>query len=137
MSRRAEIAFDWADGTYVFRLAYGQIAELQEKTGCGPQVLLQRVIDGTWKVEDLRETIRIGLIGGGVDPLKALDLVRRYVEQRPFAESVLPARAIIGAALFGVEGEEWPGKDAPGEGKSADPSQAGGSTSPGSTEAQP
>lgn len=137
MSRNAHIAIDWADGTYQFRLAYGQLAELQEKTGCGPQFLLRRIVDGSWKVEDLRETIRIGLIGGGLDPLKALNLVRLYVEQRPLLESVAPAQAILGAALFGVEGEEWPGKDAPGEARSADPSPTDGSTSPGSTEAQP
>jgi hypothetical protein len=135
MSRAADVTFDWADGTYRFRLPYGQLAELQERTGCGPQLLLQRVVDGAWKVDDLRETIRLGLIGGGLEPVKALALVRRYVEERPLLESVTPARLILSAALFGVEGEEWPGKDAPGEDRSADPSPTDGSTSPGSTEA--
>lgn len=134
MSRDAAITLDWADGTYKFRLPYGQIAELQEATGCGPQFLLSRLIDGTWKVADLRETIRLGLIGGGVEPLKALTLVRQYVEQRPLLESVLPARAILTAALVGVPGEDWPGKDAPGETKAPDPSPTDGSTSPGSME---
>jgi hypothetical protein len=137
MSRAADVTFDWADGTYRFRLPYGQIAELQERTGCGPQLLLQRVVDGSWKVDDLRETIRLGLIGGGLEPLKALTLVRQYVEARPLAENVTPAKLILMAALFGVEGEEWPGKGAPGEETSADPSRTDGSTSPGSTEAQP
>jgi hypothetical protein len=137
MSRDAAITLDWADGTYAFRLPWGQLAELQEKTGCGPQFLLSRLVAGSWKVEDLRETIRLGLIGGGAEPLKALDLVRRYVEQRPLLESVMPARAILTAALVGAPGEDWPGKDAPGETKAPDPSPTDGSTSPGSTEPQP
>lgn len=137
MSRDARVTFEWADGTYVFRLPYGQLAELQEKTGCGPQFLLTRIIDGSWKVEDLVETIRLGLIGGGTEPVAAARLVQRYVKDRPLIESVIPARVILSAALFGVEGEEWPGKDEPGETKAHDPSQADGSTSPGSTEPQP
>ena len=137
MSRDARVSFDWGDAEHSFRLPYGQIAELQEKTGCGPQFLLTRIIDGSWRVDDLRETIRLGLIGGGMDPLKALALVRQYVEARPLLESVIPARVILSAALFGVEGEEWPGKDAPGETKVPDPSQTDGSTLPGSTEPLP
>ncbi len=136
MSRDASVTMDWADGTYVFRLPYGQISELQEKTGCGPQFLLSRLVDGSWKVDDLRETIRLGLIGGGTEPLKALSLVRSYVEQRPLMDSVLPARAILMAALVGVEGEQWPGKDQPGETKAPDPS-TDGSISPGFMEPQP
>lgn len=136
MSRDASCTMDWADGTYVFRLPYGQIAELQEKTGCGPQFLLSRLVDGTWKIDDLRETIRLGLIGGGTEPLKALHLVRAYVEGRPLLDSVLPARAILTAALVGVEGEAWPGKKQPGGNKAPDPS-TDGSISPGSTEPQP
>lgn len=137
MSRDASLTLDWGDGTHAFRLAYGQLAELQEKCGCGPQVLCQRLIDGSWKIEDLRETIRLGLVGGGMEPVKALGLVRTYVEQRPLLESIMPARAIISAALVGVPGEDWPGKESPGETKAHDPSRTDGSTSPGSTEPGP
>ena len=83
MSRDASVTFDWADGTYKFRLPYGQIAELQEKTGCGPQFLLSRIIDGSWKVDDLRETIRLGLIGGGTEPIAALRKQTK-IKSRPF-----------------------------------------------------
>ena len=134
MSRDARVTFEWGDAEYTFRLPYGQIAELQEKTGCGPQFLLTRIIDGSWKVEDLAETIRLGLIGGGTEPVAASRLVQRYVKDRPLIESVIPARVILSAALFGVDGEEWPGKDVPGETKAPDPSPMDGSTSPGFTE---
>jgi hypothetical protein len=137
MSRSATITMTWADGEHVFRLAWGQIVELQEKTGCGPQHLFSRIANGSWMAGDLSETIRLGLIGGGMEPLKALQLTRSYVQERPLLENQAPALAILGAALSGVETEDWPGKAAPGEMTAHDPSPSDGSTSPGSTEPQP
>jgi hypothetical protein len=100
MSADASKTFEWADGEYKFRLSIGQLRELQDKTGVGPYALLSRVIDGTWKVDDLREVIRLGLIGGGLEPLKALSLVKNYVEGRPLMESLTPVKVILAAALF-------------------------------------
>lgn len=110
MSRIASITIDWADGTYTFRLPIAQIEELQEKTDCGPYFLFNRIASGQWRIADLRETIRLGLIGGGMKPTKARVLVERYVDARPYAESIKPAQAILGAALIGAPDGEKPGK---------------------------
>lgn len=100
MSIDGSIDRDFGDGTYRFRLAIGGLRELQDKTGKGPLELFRRCIAGTWFVDEPREIIRIGLVGGGLEPTKALALVRRYVDERPFSESALLAQEIIGAALF-------------------------------------
>ena len=110
MSRDAKTAFDWADGNYTFRLGLGEIEELQEKTGCGPYFLLNRMRSGEWRVGDLRETIRLGLIGGGLEPSKAFGLVKKYVDARPLLENLNPAMAIISAAVIGAPDGEAPGK---------------------------
>lgn len=110
MSRNASITIDWADGTYDCRLPIAQIEELQEKTDCGPYFLFNRIASGQWRIADLRETIRLGLIGGGMEPPKARTLVERYVDNRPYAESIKPAQAILGAALIGAPDGEKPGK---------------------------
>ena len=106
MSRDASITLDWADGTYTFRLAIGQLRELQEKCNAGPAHILSRLSTGTWMVDDITETIRLGLIGGGANPVEALRLVRSYVEERPLAESILPAISILGAAVVGAPDED-------------------------------
>lgn len=106
MSRDASVTLDWADGTYQFRLAIGQLRELQEKTGCGPLVLFKRVENGTWLVDDAPQILRLGLIGGGMPPVDALRLVRTYVEDRPPAENVLFAQAVLWAGLIGAPEEE-------------------------------
>lgn len=106
MSRDASISNYWGDSEYVFRLPIGQMRELQEKCDAGPQFLLSRVSSGEWRVDDLRETLRLGLIGGGLKPDKALTLVRRYFDPFPYADHVLQVQMILGAAVFGVAEED-------------------------------
>lgn len=105
MSRDASVTFRWADGEHTFRLALGQVRELQEKCDAGPAELFARMFNQAYRVDDLRETIRLGLIGGGMTPAKASTIVERYVDARPLAESVDPAKAILGALIYGVEDE--------------------------------
>jgi hypothetical protein len=112
MSRSAQIELDWADGTYPFRLAWGQLAELQEKCDAGPYVVLQRLQNGTWRLSDIADTIRLGLIGGNMTPADALKKVRAYVEDRPPMENVIFAQVILSAALMGAPEERVGEKDA-------------------------
>ncbi len=106
MSRSAEIDINWADGTYRFALKWGELAELQEKTDAGPYVVLQRLHSGAWRIEDVSNTIRLGLIGGGMKPDEALKKVRYYVEARPPMESVPYAIGILSAGLLGASDEK-------------------------------
>lgn len=93
------VTADWADGTYAFRLAYGQIFELQEKFRIGPPELLFKLQSDRWNLEHISETIRCALIGGGADPAKALSLMRRYIYERPYRESHPLAVAIVMACM--------------------------------------
>lgn len=105
MTRSAEVSFDWADGNHTFALKWGQLIELQEKCDAGPYVVLQRLGDNEWRMEDVSETIRLGLIGGGMTPVAAKALVDRYVKERPPVESITPAQVILAAALIGAPEE--------------------------------
>ncbi|WP_313666097.1 gene transfer agent family protein [Shinella sp.] len=106
MARDARIELDWADGTYAFRLAWGQLVELQEKCDAGPYVVLSRLENHSWRMNDISQTIRLGLIGGGIKPADASTLTRRYVEERPPLESVPYAIAILMVALQGAPEEK-------------------------------
>ncbi|MET4636161.1 gene transfer agent family protein [Kaistia defluvii] len=114
MSRDGSVSFAWGDGEHRFRLAIGEWRELQEKTGVGPAELLQRVSTGRWRVDDIRETLRVGLIGGGMKPLEALGLVTRYVDVFPLMDNVPAAQAVLITALVGPP-EEPVGKREPAE----------------------
>lgn len=131
MSANGSISFDWADGEHTFRLAIGQLRELQDKTGCGPMQVYQRLMDATWRVDEVRETLRIGLIGGGMPPMEALILTKRYVDEQGHSliENAKAAQNVILAALVGVHDDQV------GAAKKAQAGeqQTNGSTSPPST----
>jgi len=110
----AKITRLWGDAEHEFRLAIGQLRELQDKTNSGPPTIFQRLLMKTWFVDDIRETIRLGLIGGGMKPLDALALVINYVDNRPLMENVDAAIEILGAALVGVPDDQPSlGKESP------------------------
>ena len=133
MGRSAELTLGWADGDYLFALKWGQLVELQEKTDAGPYFLLSRLHDGNWRVGDIREVIRLGLIGGGMEPINALGMVKRYVEDRPPMENLATAQAILGIAIMGAP-EEKVGKADAGAEVPKRRSRAAKSASPASTE---
>ncbi|KAB2743541.1 gene transfer agent family protein [Brucella anthropi] len=133
MSRDASITLDFADGTYKFRLAWGQLAELQENCDAGPYVILERLQNRSWRLNDIRETVRLGLIGGGMDPMSTLKLVRRYVEERPLLENVKLAQAVLTVALIGAPEEEVGEPKAAGRKKKSMNSRTGKSDLPPST----
>lgn len=103
--RSARLEFDWGDGTYEFRLAWGQLIELQEKCDAGPYIVLQRLQTGAWKMQDISNVIRLGLIGGGMSAVDALKKTRAYVEAFPPLDNLMPAQAILAAALMGAPDE--------------------------------
>lgn len=113
MSRDASITLTWGDGDFKFRLGWAELEELQEKTDAGPYVVLQRLHNGTWKVQDISNVIRMGLIGGGMPPDQAIKKIRFYVEQRPPMESIHHAIAVLSAALLGAPDEPLGEPEAP------------------------
>lgn len=93
----------WANGEDQFCIAkVGLILDLEDKCDAGFAVIMARLETGTWKLNDVRETIRLGLIGGGMKPEKAMAAVRNHVDSNPLAHSVLVAYECVRVAMFGV-----------------------------------
>lgn len=121
----------WGDGPNRFALHIGQLRELQAKCDAGPQRILHRLSTIDWLVDDIRETIRLGLIGGGKTPSEAYALVVHYVDERPPLESRLVAQAVLMQALVGVPDDVVGKKTAetaktdPTDGSPSPPSTAG------------
>ncbi len=113
MARDGSISLDWADGRHTFRLRWGELILLQEACDAGPNEVLDRLQTGRWRMNDIRDTVRLALIGGGATTEAALKLVRDYVEARPPVESVMLATGILMAGLIGAPDE------APGEAPAA------------------
>jgi hypothetical protein len=116
MSGDASIELDWAGDQRRFRLAIGQLRELQESINrpraaigaptIGPRSLLRMLGDGDAWPDEVREIIRLGLIGGGTPIGEVPALVRRYVDERPLLESAPVAQAILLTALVGPASDQ-------------------------------
>lgn len=133
MSRSGAVEIAWNGGTHLFRLDIGRWEQLQEKIGIGPPELLGRLGGSSWRVHDVRETIRLGLVGGGMAPAEANLLVQRNVDERPLGENVMVARAIVLVSILGAP-DEPVGKDWAAE---AETEAMGASPSPPSMDPAP
>lgn len=116
----------FGDDVYPFRLALREIGDLEAKTGIGIYELSRRFAEVRVTSGQVRETIRLGLIGAGMKPSAAHLLLERHFHP-PLLDPYRIALEIVEAAVMPPPGEEsGPGK-APAE---DDPA----STSPASTE---
>ena len=139
MSRGGDIGpLLWGDAEYSFRLGIGELRKVQERCDSGPAEIATRLyaiattvknkgtveqavafgMGGAWKVDDVREVILRGLVGGGMTEHDAAKVVReRLDEQMDFKRGAPLAYAIIMAAISGPEdeplGEEKAGTEKP------------------------
>lgn len=107
---------NWRGGEHEFALRIGELRALQERLDAGPAHVLERLSNGHWRVDDVVETIRLGLIGGGLPGPDAARLVRMHVEEHPLAPAVPVAAGILLMALVGEadDAPEPPGENAAG-----------------------
>lgn len=107
MSAVGTVRIIWDNGEDDFCLAKaGSIFALEDKCQCGIAEVLQRLHTRRWWLNDVRETIRLGLIGGGMDAEKAMRAVQIHVDGQPLAKSVLIAQAVLAAVLVGVPDDD-------------------------------
>jgi hypothetical protein len=110
MSRIGTIVKPFGGDDRTFAMPWRELIELQEARDCGPAIVLARLFVGEWRLEDVREVIRLGLQGGGMTPAEATKLVKIHVEGHPEniggEDGLLKlAVAILSAALDGAPDE--------------------------------
>ncbi|GAA4218633.1 hypothetical protein GGQ68_002514 [Sagittula marina] len=94
----------WPGGYNAFRLRIGELRALQNATNAGPEELLNRIRVGKWRVDDLIQVLRWGLVGA--DEMSAADaatVVTPLLDLHPLSEFRIAASAVLLAALVGVD----------------------------------
>lgn len=86
-----------------FLLSDPMIAELEHQIGTGIGTLFARLARSDFRLNDLTEIIRLGLIGAGTDPQEAFRLVETYARNRPVAEILPLALDVITARWMGTD----------------------------------
>ncbi len=125
-----KVTLTWAGGEHEFGLDLGGLRAVQDQTDSGPQEVLQRLLAGTWRVDDPLVILRQGLIRTGCDKQMADRLVNNAAESHGLRALVMPAFQVLGAALAGVR------DDPVGEAQGEAPPPEDGASAP-STEPEP
>ncbi|MFC3169411.1 gene transfer agent family protein [Paracoccus fontiphilus] len=90
-------------GERAFALTDPMVIELERLTETGIGALFLRLSRNDFRLADLIEVIRLGLIGGGTNPEEAARLVDTYARQRPIGELLPLALDILDARWSGKE----------------------------------
>ncbi len=106
----AHIAF-FGDAEQTFKLTPVLIVELENKVGAGIGAIFSRLTERAFRHGDILETIRLGLIGGGMHPMGAAQMVTTYAADRPLAETLPIAIGILDATFFGTAEKPEPKED--------------------------
>ncbi|WP_164844671.1 gene transfer agent family protein [Brucella pituitosa] len=97
-----KITRPFADGAYDFDLTYDLAHAFERDNRTSLFATHKGILDSDWRVKHIAEIIRLALIGGGTDDVKAYDLVETYVKPRPLGDSAALASDILNVAFFGT-----------------------------------
>lgn len=102
------IRLNWTGGEHDFALRLGELRALQKACDAGPEEILTRLLRGTWRVDDVVETLRLGLIGAGIARDEAARLVNLQCDQGLPVALRITAVSVLGNALVSPEDADDP-----------------------------
>ncbi|EBA18401.1 hypothetical protein RSK20926_11799 [Roseobacter sp. SK209-2-6] len=93
----------WLGGSHAFGFQIGELRALQDETNSGPGEVLSRLNAGSWRVDDITSTLRLGLIGGGASEDEASAAVTRVTSGSHvnWFTLALTASTVLSSGLFG------------------------------------
>lgn len=100
------VTLPYGDGEHSFRLTLAGIEELEEAFDRSIFELVDALAESRARSRWVSETLRVGLIGGGMTPMEALSKVRRYTDERPLPESRNVAYLVATAGMMRINGAE-------------------------------
>lgn len=92
----------FGDAEHDFTLTDPMVAELERITGSGIGQLFLRLVASQFHLGDVLAIIRLGLIGGGMAPQRAQELVTTYGVNQPFDVLFPLALEVVTARWTGV-----------------------------------
>lgn len=117
-----QLVREWGGDERRFELRFGHVLDLEDACGkVGVGAIFLRASTGQWSAREVFETIRLALIGGGMDSMEARALVKRKFDEAPYMVHAAIASEILLTLMSGVE----PAGDDAGDGNPAEPMRLG------------
>lgn len=101
-ARSASIVRFVYDDEYELCLNIGALIKLSKARECGPPIIMTRLGEGAWFVDDVRDTIRFALEGGGMPPAAAKKFAEKAVQSGYLSQYQVIAFEALYAAIVGV-----------------------------------
>jgi Phage tail tube protein, GTA-gp10 len=98
-----QVSAFFGDAKRNFKLTVAMIHELERTTNTGIGGLCKRLFNSDFKLLEVMEVIRCGLIGAGENPETAKAIVDNYCNTQPFGEIYPLAISILEGLMFGVD----------------------------------
>lgn len=108
----------WPGGSDSFRLGIGELRALEKACDAGCAVILARLLSTAWKIDDIYQPIRLGLVGAGMQERDATATLERALTlTSPYGLAVTAADILRRFIM-------WEGDDAPGEKEAGEAKQS-------------
>lgn len=109
-----ELIREWAGRERFFALRFGDVLDLEQACGTGKEraaigAIFMSVGTGRFGAGEVYHTIRLALIGGGLERLKADQLMREHFDKGPYVAHASLAMDILTALMAGIEPSEGEG----------------------------
>jgi len=107
----------WPGGEHEFCFAIGELRALEQRLDAGVAVVLLRLMKGEFKIDDVVETLRIGLQGGGLTERQAMRVIEKAFPSANIFELSLTAARVLAMFISWPTGkdDDKPEEDKPGE----------------------
>lgn len=100
----------WPGGEHTFKLRIAELRAVEQRCNAGAAVVMQRLIGGSFYIDDVIQVLRCGLTGGGMSTKKAQALIEQTLEDHNYYVLSVTAGEIMKRAIFWDEGETPSGK---------------------------
>jgi hypothetical protein len=90
----------WPQGEHAFWLNLGELRALEQACDAGFMLIWSRMISGQPRVDDIYQTIRLGLIGGGMLPDKAATLTAKAFEESSIMTLMRTAEPVLRISIL-------------------------------------
>jgi hypothetical protein len=109
-----ELIREWAGRDRIFALRFGDVLDLEQACGNGKEraaigAIFMSVGSGRFGAGEVYHTIRLALIGGGLERLKADHLMREHFDKGPYVAHASLAMDILTALMAGIEPSDGEG----------------------------
>jgi hypothetical protein len=99
----------WPGGEHSFRLGIGELRAIEQKCDAGCAVVLMRLLSSQFKIDDVYQPIRLGLIGAGMSERDAQKTLEAALDVASPYSLAIPAAEILRRFFM------WETPDQPGE----------------------